>query len=106
MEQEKERSKEGRGVQERRKISSCIRLSAFLRETLYSLSQITPGENKSLGFIPIAVKNALTKKQQGTGKGLFSLWFQVTAHFLGAGDRLVTEYPESRAKRINTPFLA
>lgn len=65
VEQGKERGKGGRGVQERRKISCCIRLSAFLRETLYSLSQITPGGNKSLGFIPIAVKNALTKNNKG-----------------------------------------
>lgn len=63
MEKGKQRSKGGRGVQERRKISCCIRLSAFLRETLYSLSQITAGENKSLGFIPFAVKNALTNNK-------------------------------------------
>ena len=83
MEQGKERSKGGRGVQERREISSCIRLSAFLRETLYSLSQITPGENKSLGFIPIAVKNALTKTNKGEERVYLTCDFKSQLIFRG-----------------------
>lgn len=67
-------------MKERRKIRSHITLFVFSekkKKHLYSLSQITPGENKAFSFIPIAVKNALAKSNKGGERVYLSCDFKL-----------------------------
>lgn len=79
----KEGSKWGEGVKERRKIRSHIRLFVFSEKKkktpLFLESNHTRGK-QGFSFYSYCCEKCFGKKQQGRGKGLFILWFQVTAH--------------------------
>lgn len=79
MKREKKEASEGKEWKKEGKLGLILDFLFFQKKKkhLYSLSQITPGENKAFSFIPIAVKNALAKSNKGGERAYLSCDFKL-----------------------------